>query len=81
MHLISRNDQVVPAEENTDLLAMRYRKMGGSIEIIEVKEAPKAKGHHFDHPNPKRVADFIEKHTGSQNRIEKGTSTRKGRAK
>jgi len=55
--------------------------MGGSIEIIEVKEAPKAKGHHFDHPNPKRVADFIEKHTGSQNRIEKGTSTRKGKAK
>ena len=81
LHLISRNDRVVPAEENTDLLAKRYRKMGGQIEIIEVKEAPKAKGHHFDHPNPKRVADFIEKHTGSQNRIEKGTSTRKGKAK
>ncbi|MGB2187033.1 MAG: alpha/beta hydrolase, partial [Akkermansiaceae bacterium] len=62
LHLISRDDQVVPAEENTDLLAKRYREMGGSIEIIEVKEGLRAKGHHFDHPDPKRVADFIEKH-------------------
>lgn len=61
LHLISRNDRVVPAEENTDLLAERYREMGGYIEIIEVKEGPKAKGHHFDHPDPKRVADFISK--------------------
>jgi arylsulfatase A-like enzyme/pimeloyl-ACP methyl ester carboxylesterase len=71
LHLISRNDQVVPAEENTDLLAKRYREMGGSIEIIEVKEASRAKGHHFDHPDPKRVADFIMKHTQRENRIDK----------
>jgi pimeloyl-ACP methyl ester carboxylesterase len=71
LHLISRNDQVVPAEENTDLLAKRYREMGGFIEIIEVKEASRAKGHHFDHPDPKRVADFIMKHTQRENRIDK----------
>ncbi|WDE99339.1 GDSL-type esterase/lipase family protein [Lentisphaera profundi] len=66
LHLISLNDQVVPAKENTFVLAKRYRQLGGSIEIIEVKIGPRAKGHHFDHPDPKRVADFIEKHSSLQ---------------
>jgi len=64
LHLISLNDQVVPAEENTFILAERYRQLGGSIEIIEVKKGPRAKGHHFDHPDPQRVADFILANTG-----------------
>lgn len=63
LHLISLNDQVVPAEENTFILAERYRKLGGSIEIIEVEKGPRAKGHHFDHPNPQRVANFILNHS------------------
>ena len=63
LHLISLNDQVVPPSENTFVLAERYRKLGGTIEIIEVKEgAEKSNGHHLTHPNPDRVADFIEKH-------------------
>ena len=33
LHLVSLNDQVVPAEENTSL-AERYKKLGGKIEII-----------------------------------------------
>ncbi|WDE99336.1 GDSL-type esterase/lipase family protein [Lentisphaera profundi] len=65
LHLISLNDRVVPADENTLLLAERYRKLGGSIELIEVQKAPRAKGHHFDHPDPQRVADFIQKHSSS----------------
>lgn len=63
LHLVSLNDKVVPAEENTFVLAERYRKLGGEIEIIEVKEGPRVNGHHFDHPDPKRVADFIQEHT------------------
>lgn len=63
MHIVSLNDQVVPPKENTFLLAERYRKLGGSIDIIEVAEGTeKSKGHHFTHPDPVRVADFIERH-------------------
>ncbi len=64
MHIISLNDRVVPPEENTFVLAKRYRELGGSIEIIEVKEGTeKSNGHHFEHPEPKRVAEFIVRNT------------------
>lgn len=59
MHIVTLNDEIVPAKENTFVLAERYRKLGGNIEIIEVKEGPRASGHHFDHPDPQKVADFI----------------------
>lgn len=65
LHIVSLNDVVVPPTENTFILAERYRKLGGEIEIIEVQEGTeKSQGHHFTHPDPKRVADFIEKHAG-----------------
>ena len=67
LHLISLNDKVVPAKENTFVLAERYRQFGGEIEIIEVAEAPRLNGHHFDHPNPSRVADFIQQHAHNRN--------------
>ncbi|MDD7983960.1 GDSL-type esterase/lipase family protein [Lentisphaera marina] len=69
LHLISLNDQVVPADENTFILAERYRKLGGSIELIEVQKAARAKGHHFDHPDPERVADFILKNTNQSTQL------------
>ena len=62
LHIVSLNDRVVPPEENTFVLAERYRGMGGSIEILEVEEGPRANGHHFDHPDPQQVADFISTH-------------------
>ncbi len=62
MSIVALNDKVVPPKENTFVLAERYRKLGGHIEIIEVKEGPRANGHHFDHPDPRKVADFIQKH-------------------
>lgn len=63
LHIVSLNDQIVPPMENTDALAKRYRALGGSIDIIEVKEGTaKSSGHHFTHPDPVRVADFIERH-------------------
>lgn len=61
LHIVSLNDRVVPPSENTFVLAERYRKLGGEIEIIEVREGTeRSNGHHFTHPNPKRAADFIE---------------------
>ncbi|RCS46392.1 hypothetical protein DTL42_15615 [Bremerella cremea] len=65
LHIVSLNDQVVPPQENTLILAERYRELGGSIEIIEVKEGTEeSHGHHFPHPNPQKVADFISQHAG-----------------
>lgn len=63
MTIVSLNDRVVPPEENTFILADRYRELGGSIEIIEVEAGTeKSNGHHFTHPDPERVAVFIHKH-------------------
>jgi len=63
LHIVSLNDAVVPPKENTFVLAERYRKLDGKIDIIEVAEGTeRSKGHHFTHPDPVRVADFIERH-------------------
>ncbi len=57
------NDVIVPPPENTLVLTERYRKLGGRIDLIEVAEGtPESNGHHFMHPDPLRVADFIELH-------------------
>ena len=67
LHIISLNDRVVPPSENTLLLAERYRVLDGSIEIIEIAEGTeKSNGHHFPHPDPQRVADFIERHASEK---------------
>jgi pimeloyl-ACP methyl ester carboxylesterase len=67
LHIVSLTDQVVPPVENTFVLAERYRKLGGTIEVIEVKEGTeKSKGHHFTHPDPARVAAFIAKHAAGR---------------
>ena len=63
LHIVSLNDQLVPPTENTFILVDRYRKLGGSIDVIEVhKGTESSNGHHFTHPDPKRVADFIQQH-------------------
>jgi pimeloyl-ACP methyl ester carboxylesterase len=60
MHIVSMNDTVVPPAENTLLLAERYRKLGGSIEVIKIKTGTdQSHGHHFPLPDPQRMADFI----------------------
>ncbi len=67
LHIISMNDEIVPPAENTLVLAERYRKLGGSIEIMRVQNgSKKSGGHHFNHPDPMRVADFIELHASTQ---------------
>jgi len=49
------NDDVVPLEENSALLAERYRKHGGDIEVVVVAE----QGHNRD-PHWFRSTAFIE---------------------
>ena len=63
MHIVSRNDRVVPPSENTDVLKERLAQLGATLEIVTVTEGTaKSKGHHFTHPDPQRVADFIWEH-------------------
>ncbi len=60
LHVYGEADQVVPWDENTGLLATRYRKLGGSIELI----AKPGVGHHPHSLNdPTPIVHFILKHT------------------
>ena len=64
--IVSLNDEIVPPEENTFVVAERYRGLGGDIEIMEVPEGTAASGgHHFPHPDPLHPADFMERHASA----------------
>lgn len=59
LHVYGEADDVVPWEENTGLVAERYRALGGSIALISKPGV----GHHphgLDDPTP--IADFILRH-------------------
>ncbi len=60
LHVYGDADMVVPWEENTGLIAERYRKLGGSITLI-----PKPGIGHHPHglEDPAPIVDFIEKNT------------------
>ena len=56
-------DDIVPWEENTGLIAERYEKLGGKIELIRKPGV----GHHphgLEDSTP--IVDFIRKHTESK---------------
>lgn len=60
LHVYGDADEVVPWQENTGLIAERYRKLGGPITLI----AKPGIGHHphgLDDPTP--IVDFIIKHS------------------
>jgi len=60
LNVISLNDAVVPPAENTLLLVERYRALGGRIDVISVPEGTtESDGHHFPHPDPAQVAEFL----------------------
>ncbi|MCR9117299.1 MAG: alpha/beta hydrolase [bacterium] len=63
LHIVSETDRVVPPAENTYLLKSRLAKLGHEMEIISVPVGTeKSNGHHFTHPEPDRVVQFILKH-------------------
>ena len=58
LHVCGADDKVVPISENTDILAKRYKELGGVIEVISKPGI----GHHpHSLPNPERVLNFILK--------------------
>jgi pimeloyl-ACP methyl ester carboxylesterase len=59
LHVYGDADEVVPWDENTGVIAERYRKLGGSITLI----AKPGVGHHphgLDDPTP--IVEFMAKH-------------------
>lgn len=63
LHIVSLSDTIVPPDENTFVMRNRLHALGWKMDVIEVDEGTeKSSGHHFTHPDPVRVADFIERH-------------------
>jgi dienelactone hydrolase len=62
LHVFGDADEVVPWEENTGLVAERYKKLGGDITLIR-----KAGVHHHPHglDDSTPIIDFIWEHTAS----------------
>ena len=60
LHVYGDADEVVPWDENTGIIAERYPKLGGEIQLI----AKPGVGHHphgLDDPTP--IVEFIVKHS------------------
>ncbi|MEW6157919.1 MAG: GDSL-type esterase/lipase family protein [Verrucomicrobiota bacterium] len=63
LHVYGDADDIVPWDENTGVMAERYRKLGGEIILI----AKPGVGHHphgLDDPTP--IVEFIQKHARRQ---------------
>ena len=55
-HVIGESDTVVPVAENSDVIEKRYKKLGGSIEVIRKPGI----GHHpHSLKEPKPIVDFV----------------------
>jgi len=62
LHVYGDADDVVPWDENTGIIAERYRKLGGSIKLI----AKPGVGHHpHGLKDSTPIVDFIDRHSGS----------------
>jgi len=73
LHVYGDADESVPWDENTGLLARRYRQLGGDIQLI----AKPGCGHHphgLDNPAP--VVDFIFKNTVTNQPIQATATSR-----
>jgi pimeloyl-ACP methyl ester carboxylesterase len=62
LHVYGDADEVVPWDENTGVVAERYRKLGGSITLI-----PKPGVHHHPHglDDSTPIVDFVWRHAAS----------------
>ena len=60
LSVCGETDKVVPFEENTAILAKRYRELGGEIEVIC---KPNCDHHPHSLKDPTRIVNFILRHT------------------
>ena len=67
LHMIGLKDEIVPADENSFILADRYTRLGGMATIVPCTEGKQDLfGHHYPIETPRLVADFIKYHSGIQ---------------
>jgi len=59
LHVVGDADHVVPVAENTDVVAQRYKQLGGEITILH-KPGVDHHPHGLDNPQP--IVDFILQH-------------------
>ena len=70
LHIVSENARVVPPSENTYRLREELKKFGHDMAVISVAQGTeKSSGHHFDHPDPRRVIEFIRRHAEAKSPI------------
>ena len=55
-HVVGQADDIVPVEENTDLLEKSYKSLGGSIQVIR-KEGIGHHPHSLKDPEP--IVSFV----------------------
>ena len=59
LHIVGDDDEVVPVADNTRIVEERYKKLGGSIQVIHKPGI----GHHpHSLKNPQVIVDFIRRH-------------------
>ncbi|WDE99387.1 GDSL-type esterase/lipase family protein [Lentisphaera profundi] len=59
LHVVGDADKVVPVAENTAIAELRYKKMGGTFEVIHKPGI----GHVHSLKDPTPIIDFMMKHT------------------
>ena len=63
-HVVSLNDRVVPAEQNTLEARRRLIQLGHRMELVTIEQGtPESNGHHFPLPAVIESAGFIMRHT------------------
>ena len=63
--VIGQADEVVPVEENIDVVEKRYKALGGSITVIR---KPGCKHHPHSLPDPAPIVDFVLKASAAPSR-------------
>ncbi|MCC6232690.1 MAG: hypothetical protein IT580_08595 [Verrucomicrobiales bacterium] len=76
LHVYGDADEVVPWDENTGVVAERYRKLGGDITLI-AKPGVKHHPHGLDDSTP--IVEFILKHSGVASGPDRGPVDTDGR--
>ena len=63
LHVVGDTDDVVPVAENTAIAEARYKKLGGTFEVIHKKDV----GHHpHSLKDPQPIVDFVLRHSGGK---------------
>ena len=61
VHVVCKNDSIVPVAENTAVLDAKMRLLGDSIQIDYMTENISLQGHHFNITNPQHYAELVLK--------------------